>query len=70
MSLILLKDYAAMHGRSVSAVFDKIQRGNVPAAVKIGRQWFVDDAAPYVDQRIRSGAYVGTRRRRRSKAGP
>lgn len=66
MAMILLADYAAKVGRSTSAVYDKIQRGYLPTAVKVGRQWFVDADAPYSDQRIRSGAYVGVHRRRKS----
>ena len=60
--LIPIAEYAARVGRAVSSVRQKCQRGTLPGAVKLGRDWFIPPDAPYPDERIRSGKYLGARR--------
>lgn len=58
-NLIPLPEYAARTGKSPITVRQKCQRGNIPGAVKIGRDWLIPADAPYTDGRITSGQYVG-----------
>ena len=60
--LIPIAEYAARVSRAVSSVRQKCQRGTLPGAVKLGRDWFIPPDAPYPDERIRSGKYLGARR--------
>ena len=59
MALITLKEYAERCGRKLVSVRQKMHRGGFKTARKIGRQYFIDEAEPYVDERIISGAYIG-----------
>ena len=59
MALITLNDYAAKYGRSPATVRQKVYRGGFKTAQKIGRQIFIDENEPYVDERITSGDYIG-----------
>ena len=61
MAYITLKEYAARHGKNPIIQRQKILRGTFPA-VKIGRDWMVDEDEPYVDQRIKTGDYVDWRK--------
>ena len=49
--LIPLAEYAKKHGRSIFSVRQKAQRGGVVSAHKIGRDWFIKDDEPYLDER-------------------
>lgn len=59
MALITLKEYAEKHGRSQITVRQKLYRGGFKTAQKIGRQYFIDENEPYIDERVISGNYVG-----------
>ena len=59
MALIPLKDYAIRHGRNPANAVQKAHRGTFKTAVKMGRDWFIDEDEPYSDARITSGNYVG-----------
>lgn len=48
---ISLPDYAAMHGKSRFTVAQKCQRGSMPGAVKVGRNWLIPADAEYTDRR-------------------
>ena len=61
--LLPLAEYAARIGRDPDSVRDKCLRGNVPGAVKLGRNWFIPADAPYTDARVKSGQYVGWRKK-------
>ena len=61
-NLITLVEYAARIGKAPRSVRQKCQAGNLPGAVKIGRDWLIPADAPYPDQRIKSGQYVGWRK--------
>lgn len=49
--LIPIKEYAKIHGKDLSSVRQKCQRGGFSTAQKIGRDWFIDDAEDYSDRR-------------------
>ena len=62
-NLIPLAEYAAMIGKAVSTVQQKCQRGTLPGAVKLGRDWFIPMDAEYPDTRVRSGIYINARKK-------
>lgn len=49
--LIPIKEYAKIHGKDLSSVRQKCQRGGFSTAQKIGRDWFIDDSEDYSDRR-------------------
>ena len=49
--LIPLKDYAASIRKAPISVRKKCERGTLPGAVKIGRDWLIPPNAPYPDNR-------------------
>lgn len=63
-NMIPIAEYAAMVGKATITVADKCRRGNLPGAVKIGRDWFVPADAEYPDYRIKNGNYIGSRRKK------
>ena len=60
---ISLPEYAALHGKSRYTVAQKCQRGSLPGAVKVGRNWLIPADAPYPDNRVKSGQYTGCRKK-------
>lgn len=62
--LLPIAEYATLVNRSVSAVRQKCQRGTLPGAVKMGRDWFIPAGTAYPDQRVRSGRFRGWRNQR------
>jgi hypothetical protein len=63
MSLISIAEYAKLHGRSHATVRQRILRGAFKTARKIGRNWVIDSEEPYTDGRLKSGDYVGWRKK-------
>lgn len=63
--MIPIAEYAKNIGKATISVADKCRRGNLPGAMKVGRDWFVPADAEYPDLRIRSGKYVGARRKKK-----
>lgn len=63
MSLIPIAKYAALHGKAAISVQQKARRGGFKTTVKIGRDWLIDENEPYADARVKSGAYVGRRKK-------
>lgn len=61
--LIPIAEYARKIGKATITVADKCRRGNLPGARKIGRDWFVPKNAEYPDLRIKSGHYIGARKK-------
>ena len=53
-NMIPIAEYAKAHGKTPVAVRKKCERGNLPGAVKIGRDWLIQKDAPYPDKRIKS----------------
>lgn len=51
MALISLVEYAKKHGRAPATVNQKAARGGFATAVKIGRNWVIDENEPYIDRR-------------------
>lgn len=62
--LIPIAEYAKKIGKATITVADKCRRGNLPGARKIGRDWFVPKDAEYPDLRVKSGQYIGFRRKK------
>ena len=60
---IPIAEYAKRIGKATITVADKCRRGNLPGARKIGRDWFVPKDAAYPDYRIKSGNYIGSRKK-------
>jgi len=63
MALISIKDYAERNGLRHDNVRHKCQRGAYKTAQKIGRDWLIDEHETDVDRRIRTGNYIGSRRK-------
>lgn len=62
-NLVPIAEYAARIGRDPATVRQKILRGALPGAVKIGRDWLIPADAPYTDARIKSSKYTNWRRK-------
>ena len=61
--MIPIAEYAERIGKAVITVADKCRRGALPGARKIGRDWCVPKDAEYPDYRVKSGKYIGTRKK-------
>jgi hypothetical protein len=64
--LISLKEYAKKHGRELSGLRRKAAEGRFATAVKVGRDWMIDESEPLTDQRIKHGKYVNWRNKKQS----
>lgn len=62
-NLIPIAEYARQIGKAAITVADKCRRGTLPGAVKLGRDWFVPADADYPDMRIKTGNYIGQKKR-------
>lgn len=62
-NLITLKEYAAIHGKAQRTCCQMAASGGFKTAQKIGRDWFIDKDEPYPDRRIKSGKYIGWRKK-------
>ncbi len=60
--LISLSEYATRHGVDSSAVRRKAIAGTI-AAIKIGRNWCIEEDTPYIDNRVKSGKYKDWRKK-------
>lgn len=54
--IISIEDYAVAHGKAVSTMRQRAQRGSFKTAKKIGNSWTIDSNEPLVDHRIKSTA--------------
>jgi hypothetical protein len=52
--IISIEDYAVAHGKAVSTIRQRAQRGSFKTVKKIGNSWTIDSAEPLVDHRMRS----------------
>lgn len=59
MALITLKEYAERRGLNAATLRQKILRGGIPEAQKLGRDWFVPEDLELTDRRIKNGIYTG-----------
>ena len=48
---ITLAEYARRHGRALATVRQKAYRGGFKTARRVGRDWFIDEDEPLVDNR-------------------
>ena len=55
--LIPLIEYSKRHGKNTANARQLAGRGAFATAQKMGRDWFVDDAEPWPDRRVKSGNY-------------
>lgn len=62
--MIPLGEYAESIGKAKTTVREKCQRGTLPGAVKIGRDWLIPKDAPYPDKREKSGEYKNWRKKK------
>lgn len=65
--MIPIAEYAAKIGKATITVADKCRRGNLPGAIKIGRDWFVPKDAEYPDYRVKSGKHIDARKKRKER---
>lgn len=63
LAIITLKEYALRNGIDPVVARHKAQRGTFHTAKKLGRDWFIDEHEPYADGRVKSGRYIGWRKR-------
>ena len=61
--MLTVQQYAAKHSKAQITIRKKCQRGTLPGAVKIGRDWLIPEDAQYTDKRIKSGQYVNWRKK-------
>lgn len=57
MTYIPLSKYAENNNRSSSYIRRKAERGGFNTAVKIGRNWIIDEHEPYLDDRKKKSSY-------------
>lgn len=62
MAMITLKQWAEREGLAPATARQKVLRGMLPA-VKIGRDWFIDEDVPNTDGRIKHGKYIDWRKK-------
>ena len=55
MALISLSEYAKKHNVTRGAIQQKIKRGYIKTAVKVGFFYVIDEDEPYTDMRVTSG---------------
>lgn len=61
-NLIPLSNWADLNGIANSTARQRAARGTIPA-VKVGRDWFIDENAKNIDTRIKSGKYINFRKK-------
>lgn len=61
--LISLIEYAEKHGKDPDNVRKKAAAGSFKTARKIGRNWVIDSEEPWQDKRVKSGNYIGWRKK-------
>jgi hypothetical protein len=52
-NLILISEYAKMHGKSKRTIKDKCKRGGFKTAIQISGMWLIDKNEPYTDLRTK-----------------
>lgn len=59
--LVSLTEYAKMHGLARDTVVQRAKRGSYKTARKVGATYVIDKNEPHIDNRLKSGKYVGWR---------
>ena len=67
---LTLAEYAKKIDKQAAIVRQKCIRGTMPGARKIGRDWFIPADANYTDERLKSGNYIGWRKKKEIKKFP
>ena len=62
--LITLKEYADKVGATYPAISKRASQGRLPGAEKHGGIYLIDEDQPFVDNRVKSGKYIGARRKK------
>lgn len=60
--MISLKEYAEVNGKNLRVLQRKAKEGKI-SAFKIGRDWYIDENAEVIDERVTSGKYFDWRTR-------
>ena len=60
MALIPLKEWAERENINPATARQKAFRGTIPA-VKMGRDWFIEESTKNTDKRIKNGKYLNFR---------
>lgn len=60
--LIPLKEWAERVGINPATARQKAGRGSIPA-VKVGRDWLIEEDTPNTDKRVKSGNYANWRKK-------
>ena len=60
MALIPLKEWAERENIKPATARQKALRGTIPA-VKMGRDWFIDENVKNADKRVKNGKYMKVR---------
>lgn len=63
MGMITITEYAAKNGLSPDSVRKKALRGGYQTTKKSGKVWLIDESEPNTDNRVKSGEYIGFRKR-------
>ncbi|MDO4459458.1 MAG: hypothetical protein Q4C42_05165 [Clostridia bacterium] len=50
--LISLKEYCLKHGKDPATGRQRVARGAFKTAVKMGRDWFIEEDEPWIDYRM------------------
>ena len=61
--LVSLAEYARKNGEDPATARQRAGRGAFKTAVKIGRNWLIEDSEAWNDARIRSVQYVNARKK-------
>lgn len=62
MALISAAEYADKHGKARRTVSQMCKNGGFETAMKIGRNWAIDEDEPYPDRRVKSGEFKNWRK--------
>ena len=60
---ISLAEYAVLHGIKGCTARQRVNRGSLKTAIKIGGNWIKNKNEPFIDGRIKSGKYIGFRKK-------
>lgn len=66
-NLISLAEYARRRNIPLITARKRAQRGCYPTAIKLGRDWLIEEDDEPIDHRIKSGAYKNWRAKHGSK---
>lgn len=59
--MITLKQYAINHSKELSGLRHKANDKGFKTAVKVGRDWMIDEDEPLIDNRVKHGKCINWR---------